>query len=74
MADMWHVVSQRQDTELSDTGPGFTTVWEVTYQVDSGPASGTRGKVKVPAATFNAQTVKNAIDAAVYHLDQVGNL
>lgn len=74
MADMWHVVSQRQDTIISETGPGFETVWEVTYQVDSGPASGTRGVVRVPVARYNAETVRDAINAAVFHVDAVGNL
>lgn len=74
MADMWHVTAQGQDTVLSDTGPGFETVWEVTYVIDSGPAKGTKGKVRIPAAEHNAETVKQAIDAAVYHLDQIANL
>ena len=74
MADMWHVVSQVQETEISDTGPGFQTVWIVRYQVDSGPATGTRGEVHIPADRYNADLVKSAIDAAVYHVDKVGNL
>lgn len=74
MADMWVIKNQVQETQLSDTGPGFDTVWKVTYQVTSGPAEGTVGVVNVPVAKYNAQTVKNAIDAAVYHLDQVAGL
>jgi hypothetical protein len=74
MGDMWHVKSQVMDTEISDTGPGFDKVWVVTYMVDSGPAKGTTGKVNIPIAEFNATTVKLAIDAAVYHLDQIAAL
>lgn len=74
MADKWHVKAQNLETDLSDTGTGFTPTWVVTYEVDSGPASGTVGRVRVPAAQFNKDTVKNAIDAAVYHLDQVAGL
>lgn len=70
----WHVVSQRQETEISDTGPGFATVWVVKYVVDSGPATGTTGEVHVPVSQFNAETVKNAIDAAVYHVHMVAGL
>jgi len=74
MPDMWHIVAQSQDTVLSDTGPGFETVWEVTYQVDSGPAVGTKGKVRIPVGQYNAELVKNTVDAAVYHLDQIAGL
>ena len=74
MADMWHIVSQVQEPVISDTGPGFDHVWEITYMVDSGPATGTRGKVRVPVDRYNSQTVRNAVDAAVYHIDQVASL
>lgn len=74
MADMWHVTSQVLTTQLSDTGTGFDSVWEVGYMVDTGPASGTKGKVVIPASQFNAGNVKAAVDAAVYHLDQVAKL
>lgn len=74
MADMWHVTSQTLSTELSDSGTGFTPVWQVKYLVDSGKAKGTRGQVNVPAEQYNKDTVKAAIDAAVYHLDQVAGL
>ena len=74
MADKWHVTRQNLTTALSDTGTGFDTVWEVGYMVDTGPAAGTVGTVRVPASQFSAPTVKAAIDAAVYHLDQVAGL
>lgn len=74
MADKWHVTSQSLQTELSETGVGFTPVWQVKYVVDSGPATGTRGHVNVPAEQFNKDTVKAAIDAAVTHLDAVASL
>lgn len=74
MADKWHVVSQTLESDLSDTGTGFTPVWVVNYQVDTGPATGTRGRVRIPAAQFNKDTAKAAIDAQVYHLDQVAGL
>jgi ethanolamine utilization microcompartment shell protein EutL len=63
-----------QDTEISETGPGFDKVWKVKYMVDTGPATGTQGEVVIPAGQHNAETVKMAIDAAVYHLDQVAGL
>ena len=74
MADMWHVTSQVQDTQISDTGTGFEPVWSVGYSVDSGPAKGTTGKVTIPVRLFNKDSVKSAIDEAVAHLDAVAKL
>lgn len=74
MADMWTIVNQRQDTVLDENGPGFSTVWEVTYRITSGPASGTRGTVRIPVDQYNANTVKETISAAVYHVDAVAGL
>jgi hypothetical protein len=74
MADMFRVLSQNLQTELNPNGQGFVTVWQVRYEVTSGPAKGTQGQVNVPASQFNAEMVKQAIDAAVYHLDQVAGL
>lgn len=74
MADKWRVKSQVLQTELSDTGTGFTPVWVVTYEITTGPATGTQGKVNIPAGQYSADTVKAAIDAAVYHIDKVAGL
>ena len=74
MAVKWHVVSQNLTTQLSDTGPGFESVWEVKYMIDEGPASGTTGMVNIPAAQYNAPTVKSAIDAIVQHNHNVASL
>lgn len=70
----WVVTGQRLDTELSDTGTGFTPVWRVAYKITSGAATGTTGYVNIPADQHNADTVKSAVNAAVYHLDQVASL
>jgi hypothetical protein len=70
----WIVTGQRLDTELSDSGTGFTPVWRVSYKIMSGPATGTTGYVNIPADQHNASNVKKTIDAAVYHLDKVAGL
>lgn len=70
----WHVISQNLTTTISESGTGFESVWEVRYQIDSGPASGTRSMVRVPAAQYNADVVKQAIDAQVYHVHNVASL
>lgn len=74
MTDMWHITSQSLQTELNTTGVGFVPVWRVGYQVDQGPAKGTQGHINVPADQHNAETVKAAIDAAVYNIDKVASL
>lgn len=76
MADTWVIVpqGQRLSTELSPAGVGFRDVWEVTYEVTSGPAKGSVGMVKIPAESYSAEAVQEAVDAAVYHLDQVAGL
>lgn len=70
----WHVTSQNLTTTISDSGTGFESVWEVRYQVDSGPAAGTSSMVRVPASQYNAANVKAAIDAQVYHVHSVASL
>lgn len=72
----WHIVpgGQRLTTQLTSAGNGFMDVWEVPYMVDSGPAVGTSGTVRVPATQYNAEVVKAAIDAQVTHLHNVASL
>ena len=65
MAKDYTVGNPRLDTEISDTGTGFTKVWEVPYTVTDGPASGTKGNVRIPAAMYNADNVHSAIRTAV---------
>jgi hypothetical protein len=73
---MWKIVpqGQRLSTELSPSGAGFRDVWEVTYEVIDGPATGTVGMVKIPAETYSAEAVQEAIDGAVAHLHNVAGL
>jgi hypothetical protein len=72
----WHVVQggQRLTTQISQAGNGFTDVWEVTYVIDSGPAIGTEGTVRIPAAQYNAATVEATINALVSHQHNVAAL
>lgn len=70
----WHVTGQRLTSVLTNAGNGFADVWEVTYTIDSGPATGHVGQVNVPAAQFNAETVKASIATQVAHLHAVASL
>lgn len=70
----WHVTSQNLTSNISDSGTGFDSVWEVRYRIDNGPAVGQSGMVRVPAGQYNAANVKAAIDAQVYHVHSVASL
>lgn len=72
----WHVVEggQRLTTQISQAGTGFVDVWEVPYRIDSGPAAGTEGVVRVPVAQYNKETVLATISAIVKHNHEVAGL
>lgn len=72
----WHIVpqGQRLTTQISPAGNGFIDVWEVTYMIDSGPATGTEGTIRVPAGQYNAETVAATINALVGHQHNVASL
>ena len=72
----WHVIpqGQRLTTTISPNGMGFDDVWEVTYQIDSGPAKGTQSTVRISASDYSANMVAATIAAQVKHLHDVGSL
>lgn len=72
----WHIVEggQRQTTQISRAGNGFTDVWEITYMIDSGPGAGTEGIVRVPVAQYDAEVVKALINASVAKNHAVASL
>jgi hypothetical protein len=72
----WHVVAdeQRLTSQITNTGSGFRDVWEVPYMIDSGPAAGLTGIVRIPADQYNAEVVKATINAIVQHNHAVGSL
>lgn len=61
----WHVISQRQTTQLSSVGTGFTDVWEVGYMIDSGDAAGSQGMVRIPASQYTPEVVEATISRVV---------
>lgn len=72
----WHIIpgGQRQTTQLTQAGTGFMDVWEVQYMIDSGPAAGTTGLVRVPASQYNPEVVKAAIDQQTSIIHGVASL
>lgn len=65
MAADYRVGNPTLETEISDTGTGFSKSWKVPYTVTDGPASGTHGHVMVPAENYSADNVHAAIQTAV---------
>lgn len=72
----WHVLpqSQRLTTTLTGVGTGFQDVWEVPFEIDSGPAQGTRGTARIPAAQYNEQTVMATIGELVTRMHAIQSL
>ena len=72
----WHVIGDQitQTTTLKPGGGGIQDVYEVPYEIDSGPARGHSGKVTIAAAAFNPQTVKEAIAAQIGAVHDVAGL
>lgn len=72
----WHVLGDQitEDTQLSATGTGLAQVYVVPYVIDSGPARGHRGTVKVAPADFTEQHVRDLITGAVGRTHAVAGL
>lgn len=74
MADNYKITSQKQDIQINPVGTGFQHVWEIGYQVTSGPSKGTVGTVVVPDDDHNADYVSKAISDKIAALDDVASL
>lgn len=74
MASEYKIVRQSQAQELSPAGTGFEQVWNITYQVTSGPARDTQGTLTVSEADHNAAYVGKAIEAKIAALSSVASL
>jgi hypothetical protein len=72
----WHVIGSEivQTTTLKASGGGLQDVYEVPYQIDSGPAAGHTGMVTLAASAFNPANVQAAIAAQVGSVHSVAAL
>ena len=72
----WHVLGDgiTQGTDLKPNGTGLQDYYQIPYQIDSGPAMGHQGTVKVPALPGWEQQVAPAIQAAVNATHSVAGL
>lgn len=62
----WHVLSDEisQSTELKKSGTGLVDMYTIPYVIDSGPATGHTGSVKVAVDNASPDVVANLINAA----------
>ena len=72
----WHVLGDQitQGTDLKPNGTGLQDYYQVPYLIDSGPAKGHQGSVKVPAGAGWQDLVGPAIQAQVDATHTVANL
>lgn len=65
-APAWHVLSDEitQSTELKKSGTGLVDMYTIPYVIDSGPATGHTGSVKVAVDNATPDVVANLINAA----------
>lgn len=62
----WHVLSDEitQSTELKKSGTGLVDMYTIPYVIDSGPAAGHTGMVKVAVDNATTDVVAAMINAA----------
>lgn len=70
----YKVTQQSQSTEINPAGNGFMPVWNISYKVTTGPATGMSGTVQVTEDSHNATHVKAAIEAKIAALSDIASL
>lgn len=75
-AATWHVLGDQitQGTDLKPNGTGLQDFYQVPYLIDSGPAKGHQGAVKIPAGPGWQDQVAAAISAQVAATHTVAGL
>lgn len=72
----WHVLAPqiREEDTLGGPGEGLVHVHIVPYRIDSGPARGQMGEVRVPDEDYTPDTVEGMINAKTATTHAIGNL
>lgn len=72
----WHVISDEitQTTELKKSGNGLADMYEIPYIIDSGPAAGHTGSIKIQVDQATPERVAAAINAATATVHAVAPL
>jgi hypothetical protein len=74
MADIYQIMSQKQDMTINPTGTGFIDTWEITYKVTDGPGKGTVATLTVPEDDHNVKYVDQAIRDKIAAISGVAGL
>lgn len=72
----WHIHADEitQTTELNKSGTGLTDMYVIPFTIDSGPAAGHTGQVKVPVNSAGPEQVAALINASADVVHQIGGL
>lgn len=62
------------ESQLNEAGTGIEDVHVVPFTIDSGPARGHRGQVKVPHSQWSPETASAALDDEVNRVHAVASL
>lgn len=75
-APAWHVLSDEisQSTELKKSGTGLADMYTIPYVIDSGPATGHTGSVKVAVDNATPDVVAAMINQATSTVHALANL
>lgn len=74
MAETFKITGQKPDLELDQVAGRFINGWLVSWEVTSGPASGTAGTTFVTEAQHNASDLNGIISAKVKSITEVAQL
>lgn len=72
----WHVVGAgiRQEETLADSGNGLQRMYVIPYVIDSGPAKGHQGVVRVTPEEFTPVRVQQAVESVISAAHLVADL
>jgi hypothetical protein len=72
----WHVLADkiREEDTIGDVGQGLIHVHIIPYRIDSGPARGQFGEIRVPDEDYTPDTVEGMINAKTATTHAIGGL
>lgn len=62
------------ESQLNEAGTGIEDVHVVPFTIDSGPAEGHKGQVKIPHSQWNAENAKAAVENEVNKVHAVASI
>jgi hypothetical protein len=74
VAETFKLVSQTQTSEVNPAGTGFHTVWNVRFEVTSGPARGSQAILQFPEDEHKADIIGKAIADKVSDMTAIAAL